>query len=924
MGIRSFSVVTQKISGWYDRGCVAGREHRGACHKRLKKTLHRVLLISLTGIALVASAASATAPPATAPTYSFNIPRQPADDALPVFGKQADITVIYPFDRVANHSTNRLVGTYSVTSAVAILFKNTGLFAHFTSEGHLVISEMDYSKGKNMNTTKKSLLAAMVGLFAAGGMGTVQAQEQVGESARAQGVLDEIIITASRRDKSLNDTAISVAAIGGEEIARRNLSEMNDYLRTVPGVNYVEIGVGRNTVVTRGVAIDPQIEGALSSVSTGVYFDEVSLGGLTSLGGSSDLKMIDLQRVEVLRGPQGTLFGSGALAGAIRNIPNAPDLNELRGNIKTSYSATAENGGDNTKFEGVINIPIIEDELAIRAVAYRHDTSGYIDNIAGTVLATNGFVREGVLASDAIAVNGGAELYQDESDVGAATHEGGRIAVLWAPTDNLNATLTHIYQDTYQNGEPYVELGIGAGYEQTSLQFGNDEGLAGERAEFVDTINITNLVLDYDLGWASLLSSSAWMDGDAGLNRDESSFGGRPIPILVPGSSESFSQELRLTSKLEGSFQYVVGAYYEEIETDIRETLWSSTDETADIFGRPFGDSSKQLNRNDFSIAIDQLSYYGELSYRFSDQLELTLGARRFDYERSKRQIGEGLFGNFDIPSKFDESGTSYKANVSYTPNEDTLIYAQWAEGFRLGNTNSPINRSICDVDNDGILDGTVAPITDGFDSDTTENFELGMKLGLLDNQLQVNAAVYRMDWEGIPLFVFPQGQPLCFQGITANLGEARSQGLEIESTYQITPSLRANLGGAYTNAELTEDVPSLGFSSGDRLPSSPGYSMNVGLHYEFDISSYASYVQGDYAYVSEFYNKPAETGVELGDYGQLNISAGIAVNAFSVELFVHNVANEDALTHADTNLLDNRAFRLRPRTIGLNVGYQF
>ena len=186
MHIRSIRFVTQKISGCYDRGSVAGREPRAACHKTSKKVLHKLLLISLTSIALVASAASASAPTATAPTISFNIPRQPADDALPVFGKQADITVIYPFDRVANHSTNRLTGTYTVTSAVAILLKDTGLFAHFNSEGHLVISEMDDSKGKNMNTTKKSLLAAMVGLFAAGGTAAVQAQD--GESVRAQSV----------------------------------------------------------------------------------------------------------------------------------------------------------------------------------------------------------------------------------------------------------------------------------------------------------------------------------------------------------------------------------------------------------------------------------------------------------------------------------------------------------------------------------------------------------------------------------------------------------------------------------------------------------------------------------------------------------------------------------------------------------------
>jgi len=855
---------------------------------------------------------------ATDDTLPFNIPQQRADLALTLFAEQANLTLVFPFDQVKDKTANRLVGHYPVDTAVTILLQDTGLTPTFSNQ--LVLNIAIESKGKRMNITnsskRKTLLATLVGLFAASG-GQAVAQ---GEAATEQSKIDEIIVTATRRETSLNDTAISVAAIGGEEISRRNLSEMNDYLRTVPGVNFIEVGVGNSAVVTRGLTTSPQFEGSGTSIATGVYLGDVPLGGLTVLGQSPDLKMIDLARVEVLRGPQGTLFGSGALAGAVRNIPNGPNLNNIEGSIKTSYSSTAENGDDNTKFEGVINIPLIEDVLALRAVAYRHDKSGYINNVAGTVLATNGEVRPGILALDSIARDAGAELYQNQDDVGNTEYAGGRIAFLWKPIDDLNITLTHLYQDVEQFGQPYVELTPGLeSYEQITLQFGDGEGVAGLESGFSDEINLTNLVLEYDLGWANLLSSSAWSNVDGSRNRDESSFGGRPIPILVDSAADTFSQEFRLVSQSEGSLQYVIGIFYQESERFSFVERWGSTDEVAANFGNPFGVGTRLLTRQSVDRSTDQLSIYGEVSYDFTEQVELTLGARRFDYERSEHNLGEGLFGDVDIINTFDESGTSLKANLSYRPNDDILVYGQWAEGFRLGNANFPLPPH-CDVNNDGILDGTSFPIRNGYDSDTTENIELGAKLAMFDNRLQVNAAVYQVDWQGIPLIVFGTS---CGNGMTINGGEARSQGFEIETIYQVTEDFQISLGGAFTDAELTEDAGSLGLR-GDRLPSAPDYSANLGLQYDFEAGGYASYVRGDYAYVSDFYNKVGETGIAAGDYGQFNASAGITLDGFNIELFARNLTNEDALTHADAALRDNRAYQLRPRTIGLNVGYQF
>jgi outer membrane receptor protein involved in Fe transport len=163
-----------------------------------------------------------------------------------------------------------------------------------------------------------------------------------------------------------------------------------------------------------------------------------------------------------------------------------------------------------------------------------------------------------------------------------------------------------------------------------------------------------------------------------------------------------------------------------------------------------------------------------------------------------------------------------------------------------------------------------------------------------------------------------------CFSSVVVNVGEARAQGVEIETTYQLSQGLRISLGGAYTDVEVAEDISDLGLSKGDRLPSSPDYNINLGLEYEYELGGYASYVRGDYAYVSEYFNRVGEEGDKGGDYGQLNMSAGITLNKFNINLFAQNLTNEDTVTNVGTLFPDTRAYRLRPRTIGLNIGYQF
>lgn len=863
--------------------------------------------------------------------YTIHLPAQNVADSLNALVKQTGAQFLFPYELAKSRPAKAVSGKYTIAEAVERLLEGSGLVSGFET-GILVISDPGNFQGSayqnsmgivEMNNRKK-VLANTVAFFLGASSGQGVLAE--GSTDTSGWVLEEVVVSATRRETSKNDTAISIAVIGEEEMSVRDLSQMDDYLRTVPGISYVDTGVGRNTVVVRGLTVDPIHEASLSGPTVGVYFGDVSIGGLASGGGNPDLKMIDLQRVELLRGPQGTLFGAGSLGGTVRNIPNPPVLDEVQGSIKTGYSSTAGNGGDNTKIEGVFNLPLIEDELAVRAVIYRHDGDDYIKNIAGTQLENNGPVGN-YSAQEAVDEYGAGELYQDDY-IGATTHEGGRVSVLWNPNEKLSTSFHYIEQNSDQDGFPYVQLNTG-GYTQVALQVNVPE-LNGEGEGLKNDLSISNLVIEYDLEWASLVSSSAWMEDESEIRYDITHYlGGSPSIQTIELSHEVFSQEFRLVSQLDGKIQYVVGAYFEEVDSLNYALTYSLGDLSKTLFGTPLISGDPLIDIYRVPQSVEQLSFYGEVSVDLSEELTLTLGGRHFDYDRELREVGMGAFGFKDQASAIGETGSIFKSNLSYRPNEDTLLYAEWAEGFRFGGANFAIPESLCDVNGDGLLDGTTAPITSSFDSDTSENFELGAKFSLLDRRLQVNAAAYTVDWQGIPLRVFPsklpeQDEQICFASMTINVAEARSQGFEVETTYQLTPNLTLNAGGGYTEVELAEDVAVLNASSGDRLRGTPEYTGHIGLLLDMELLGRPFYFRSDYAYVSTFYEDIGEQGEKGGGYGELNMGVGMSFNQINIDLFGKNLTNEDSITSIGTSAPDTRVWRLRPRTIGLNVSYQF
>ena len=746
--------------------------------------------------------------------------------------------------------------------------------------------------------SKKNLLASTIAFFVGSGMAP-GVFAQADEAAAQPSQIDEIIVTASKRSagQSIQDTAMAISALSGDTIEKRGLVGMDDYLRSIPGVSMQDRGAGQNSIVIRGLATDPQIEASTSST----YFGETPISDLgsasnTGSSGNADIKLVDIERIEVLRGPQGTLYGSGAMGGTVRVIPVAPNLTKLEGKLATRYSQTAEAGGDNTMMQAVLNVPVIEDTLAVRGVVYQFENSGFIDNVAASQPS----------ARITNAVNTYGAIAEDRDDRGSDKYTGFRLTTLWKPSEELDITLVYLQQDIEQNGWPEVNLDLAGDYQHRRLNI----DASGRSDEFLENdVELTNLVVNYDLGWGSLTSSSSWIDYNAitGADMPDAFLGGSPYLNDNAASGDVFVEELRLASDLEGPLQFVTGMYYEDRNSQLHTLwLWSGDPAQTPPAAQPY------LIKLDNITTTTQKAFFGELSYSISDGFAVTIGGRYFDYDReldsSVILFGNSLWTNQLTPT--DETGSNYKAVFNYTPNEDILFYAQWSEGFRLGN--GQLQHPGCTAIGKDIT---------SIESDSTQNFEFGVKTAFADNRITLNASAYSIDWDDIPVFVNENGCPR-----NENAGKAKSQGIEIELQAQLTESLRWDMSASYVDATL-EETSSIG-TAGDPLPGSADYNASVAIQYDFTLANYNSFARIDYAYIGEYYNNLTEIGTEAGGFGQANLSLGVDIDQLSVNLFANNLTNENGLTWVETNRAgfsdDNSAYRIRPRTIGVNLSYQF
>lgn len=737
-------------------------------------------------------------------------------------------------------------------------------------------------------------LVISIGFFAAAG----SVAEEAPQEPR---VLEKVVVSAQKRgDENLQGLAMSATVITSEMIDRRQLVGMDDYLRTVPGVTYQEYGAGRSTIVIRGISADPQE----NFQTTGTYINETPVTNLGDFGRSSpELKLIDVERVEILRGPQGTLYGASSVGGTVRIMTRQPQLDEFSGSVATTLSSTSNRGGTNYHGEGIINVPVVQDIFAIRAVGYSHEDSGYYRNIAASdPVKSASAERTGALALD-------------RDDVGNSSLRGGRISARWLPTSRLGVDLMVLGQTLEQDGNPYEDLPLG------DFQQARYSRVSTRRSEFTeDDLGVWNLVVNYDADRFAFVSSTSWIDYENTQDWDVGQFwtflyeDDAPIFIRNDTDSDSFVQEFRVTSEWNHPVNFLAGVYYEDLDQTGNQIVEWDGDPAFDPF------AGELVFDGTFRSQREQLAFFGELSWAISPALAATVGARRFSYDTDSIERGAGFVagGEYEIRSDSSESGENYKFNLSYTPTEQSLYYAQWAQGFNPGYPLPPAPFN-CDQDGDGLLDGIGLPPQDQVLSDTLDSYEVGSVLSLAGGRVQVRGAAYYNEWNDIPILLVAE----CAVGFTFNAGEAMTRGLELEGSARLGPQWRLDFGAGYNRSELTADAPGLG-ADGDRLPGTPEYTANLGLQFDTLLAGRAAFARGDLAYVGGFYNNLQEQGEEIGDYTTLNLSAGLRLGRWDLQLFVHNVTDSDGATWIYRFAEYPSAFRLRPRTAGVKLRYHF
>jgi outer membrane receptor protein involved in Fe transport len=765
-------------------------------------------------------------------------------------------------------------------------------------------------------------------------------------SAGAEQVMEEVVVTATKRDSTIQDLPFSINAQTQRDIQRSGAQSLQDLSRNVAGLAVQNLGPGQSQVSVRGVSAGQIIRdqpGVKEQV--GIYLDEsvISLSLFTP-----DLDLFDLNRVETLRGPQGTLFGSGSVGGTIRYITNQPDAEALAAQVEVNVNALTD-GNEGGHFKGMVNIPLSDGKSALRIVGYATEYAGFID-----ALGENG-------ASD--------------DDVNTGNRKGGRVALKWEATDNLTITPRVIYQEVEADGfnrqEHYNLFANPYSTTRPAFQLGDREQYLLTDERFSDETLIVDATVEWRLENFDVTFVTSWTDREILVSRDASALtgsvtvsplGGIGFPeagVALPSNLrdttdlEQSTYELRLSSNSADSLQWLVGVFYADAERKYAQRLPTPGYDAMTDAALGAGVSAAVSNgfpadspyNADLPYENTQLALFGELTYDINDRLQLTVGGRYYDFEEERRFTSGGLFSNGD--DQFDKTksdGFTPRVMLSYDLNDSTVVNAQASQGFRQGGDNDPLNVGLCSGDDVQTFGGFP-----DYDDEKLWNYEAGFK-SRFDNGVVLNAAVFYADIEDLQV---TQDAGSCSSRVVFNVPDAHTAGVEVELSAQPTERLELSLAASLLEAEFDSTIrkadgtPLGGMKDGNRLPSVPEIQLAGTATYTIPVdfaSSEEMYFSatvhhmgdrftqpgdqvsgagtfGHFAYAGATGTETSNIDLELDAFTIVNLSAGLVGEDWEAILYVNNVTDENADLSFDRERggAARLAFRTNmPRNIGL------
>ena len=726
----------------------------------------------------------------------------------------------------------------------------------------------------------RTFLLASAAVLSFSSAANAQGQEQQAPQQQEQAATNqenpEIIVTAQKREERIQDVPISISVVDQEQILNSGASQLIDYAAYVPGFQVDNAGSpGRSTLSLRGVApIGP-------SATVGIYLDDAPIGSSGIYNRSQvftlDLLPYDIERLEVLRGPQGTLYGASSIGGLLKYVTVQPRLDRMSVHAGGEIFDIAHGDGLGWGVNFMGSVPIIKDQLAVSASYSRRDTPGYIDNIL-----------------------------RGEDDVNDAVQKGGRLAVLWQPADNLQVQLTALRQKTESDN-------FGVVYET----FANDPPAPG--ASFLSTnsqlpepfhsdFHFYSGRLAYDFGFAELSSTTSYSKLEILETADASrAFG--PIwggLAIFPASlhQKKFTEEVRLTSASNQRFEWMVGFFYTDEDNDHQQIVHAlDLQGNANAFD-PFAIVGLPNKYMEYAL-------FGNATYKFNDRVHLTGGLRWAKNEQTFTQsFAIPLLGLVSGgPGESEEDVFTFSISPQFNISRDAMVYARIASGYRPGGPNVA-------------LPGFPATV----DSETVTSYEAGVKANFLDRVVSLDAAVFLLDWNDLQI-----GQAFA-NGINGlvNAGTAKSKGFEAALSVYPLPGLTLGANFAYADSECTQTTPNC--TDGDRLPNIPKASGALTANYDFPLSGTAEgHVGGAFRFVGDRISgaESAPDTIPVDGYSTLDLNGSVTFdNRWTVRAYVRNLFDTEGRITSNRADTVNPGFistvPLQPRTIGLAAEVSF
>lgn len=739
----------------------------------------------------------------------------------------------------------------------------------------------------------KSYFTAAIGLvFTFAGSAIYSPQASAEEEF--EDALEEVIVTASRREELLQDVALSVAVIDTGKFADAGLSSLTDILPFVPGVSVVDDGAAfGNSVNIRGI-------NAVLAAGVATYVDDIPVGSSTAYadgGPPMDGTLLDLGTLDVLKGPQGTLYGASAMGGLLKFNTRDGSLEQWTGSISADLSST-NGGGLNQLYRVNANGPIITDTLGLSFTAFWKDKSGYIDNVT---IPLDGW---------------------DDTE-----YYGGSGSLFWAATDDLEITLQGLYLNSTQSGLATIQANHAdnmfmPGKAEAEPWFGKyktgETGINPSKYKF----DMLGLTINYDLDFGTLTSVTSTQDMSFTNTNDATIPWAFLADIFFPENAphtsatfegdlgyDKFTQELRLTSQSNQKFEWIAGGFYTKEKGTNTQVFTAPPDE---------------IIRVAFPSNYKETSLFATGTYYFTSDFDASVGIRYADYSNDVVLNVEGAPLLAPIPqTKIKDKVTNYLFNMRYRSSENMSIYGRIASGYRPGSANFVLLDPI-----------TGEPLTQEFiKPDSLWSYEAGIKGSTVDGRFSYDVAAFYIDWQDYLVNVIVSGQ-----SVGGNAEKASSKGLEASLSFAATDALTIRATLSYTDAKIGKDEPGIGAAKGEQLPNSPKWQTAVDVNYDFNMGDLPAYVGVAWRYKGKmpvgFSGFTDDAGVfwpssspriVLDSYNLVDLRAGFQMRQFDISFYVTNLLDEWAYTNFLSSFSSiSRGVPTRPRTMGAVLRWNF